>query len=240
MYTHACDALSNGFGILRLVPLVIYFIKDKLAGTEKAKYRLWAKQDHTFGTYVADHSLVILLGLAYCCLTPLVTPFCLLYFALTLLSQKYQLIYVLQHAYEAEGRMWITVFHQIMVGIYFLQAIVATVLGVKRFPYAALILPLVVATVVFHWALAKLFKRPWTLTSIREASMLDARDAKELTPEERSALHQLYLNPAFKMDDAEHDELLANAKMVQEQLLGGGTGELRFKDVEMSQSEAAE
>jgi hypothetical protein len=58
---------------------------------------------------VADHSLVILLGLAYCCLTPLVTPFCLLYFALTLLSQKYQLIYVLQHAYEAEGRMWITV-----------------------------------------------------------------------------------------------------------------------------------
>jgi hypothetical protein len=54
-----------------------------------------------------------------------------------------------------------------MVGIYFLQAIVATVLGVKRFPYAALILPLVVATVVFHWALAKVGGWDWVFVCVR-------------------------------------------------------------------------
>lgn len=36
--------------------------------------------------------MVVLLGLAYCCVTPLIAPFCLLYFLLASLAQKYQLI----------------------------------------------------------------------------------------------------------------------------------------------------
>ncbi|KAI8468680.1 MAG: hypothetical protein J3K34DRAFT_426590 [Monoraphidium minutum] len=234
------SALATGLGVLRLVPLIIYFIKDKLAGTEKAKYRLWAKQTHVFGTFVANHSMVILLGLAFCVISPLITPFCLLYFALAYLVQKYQLIYVLRHDYEAAGKMWIVVFHQIMVGVYFLQLIVMTVLGVKRFPYAALILPLTVCTAVFHWAMSNVFKRPWTLTCVREAALLDKREAEPLTAEENAVLKQIYLNPAFKLDDAEHDELLANARTVDEQLKSGGTGELDIKDVEMPSAVEAE
>lgn len=232
------SALANGFKMLRIVGLVIYFIKDKLAGTEKAKYRLWAKQPFMFDTFVANHNMVVLLGLAYCCITPLIAPFCLLYFVLATLSQKYSLIYVLSHPYEAGGRMWMTMFNQIMVGIYFLQAIVATVLGVKRFPYAALILPLSVCTVVFHWAATNVFKRPWSLTSVREAALLDAREEKPLSAEEEAAVHQIYLNPAFRIDDAEHDELISNAKAVDEQIKSGGAGDLKIKDVEMSTIEA--
>ena len=36
--------------------------------------------------------MIILLGLAYCCVAPLIAPFCLLYFVLATLAQKYQLI----------------------------------------------------------------------------------------------------------------------------------------------------
>lgn len=96
-------------GLLRLIPLIIYFIKDKLAGTERAKYRLWAKQTFSFGSNVANHTIILLLGLAFTCLAPLIAPFCLLYFTLALMAQKYQLLYVVTLPYQAAGRMWIDV-----------------------------------------------------------------------------------------------------------------------------------
>lgn len=45
--------------------------------------------------------MVILLGLAYCCITPLITPFCLLYFGLATIAQKYQMIVSRQLAARA-------------------------------------------------------------------------------------------------------------------------------------------
>ena len=36
--------------------------------------------------------MVVLLGLSYCVVAPLIAPFCLLYFLLATLAQKYQLI----------------------------------------------------------------------------------------------------------------------------------------------------
>lgn len=103
------QALAVGLGLLRIIPLVIFIIRSKLAGTERAKYRVWAKQTLTFGTYVATHTMTILLGLCFCCLSPLIAPFCLLYFTLAILAQKYQLVYVFSHPYEACGRLWISV-----------------------------------------------------------------------------------------------------------------------------------
>lgn len=67
-------------------------------------------------------------------------------------------------------------FHQIMVGIYFLQLMLLCVLAVKRFAYALLVLPLVIFTLIFHAVQSNNFKRPWKLGNAREAALLDARD----------------------------------------------------------------
>ena len=107
------QALAVGMGLLRVVPLIIYLIKNKLAGTERAKYRLWAKQTNMFGTSLANHTITILLGLCFCNLSPLIAPFCLLYFTLAGLAVRYQLIYVYSHPYEAAGRMWFNCFNQV-------------------------------------------------------------------------------------------------------------------------------
>jgi formate hydrogenlyase subunit 3/multisubunit Na+/H+ antiporter MnhD subunit len=79
-----------GMGLLRLVPLILFFVFYKLAGTERARYRLWAKQPFIFGTNVANHTIIMLLGLAFCCLAPLIAPFALLYFTLALVSGECQ------------------------------------------------------------------------------------------------------------------------------------------------------
>jgi sterol desaturase/sphingolipid hydroxylase (fatty acid hydroxylase superfamily) len=67
-------------------------------------------------------------------------------------------------------------FNQIMTGIYFLQVMALCVLLVKGFAFAALIIPLIVFTAVVHSNCTKLFRRPWTLMSAKEAAILDTRD----------------------------------------------------------------
>jgi hypothetical protein len=63
-----------------------------------------------------------------------------------------------------------------MAGIYFLQVMALCVLLVKGFAFAALIIPLIVFTAVVHSNCTKLFRRPWTLMSTKEAAILDTRD----------------------------------------------------------------
>ena len=40
-----------------------------------------------------------------------------------------------------------------------------------------------------------------------------------ITASEQAAVKRLYLNPAFKVDDAEHDEVIANARAVRDRLI---------------------
>lgn len=63
-----------------------------------------------------------------------------------------------------------------MVGIYFMQLMPLALLLVKKFPYALIMLPLILFTVVFHVVQSSQFKRPWRLGNARESAMLDARD----------------------------------------------------------------
>jgi hypothetical protein len=76
-------------------------------------------------------------------------------------------------------------FNQIMTGIYFLQAMALCVLLVKGFAFAALIIPLIVFTAVVHSNCNKLYRRPWTLMSAKEAAILDARDPVSCSPKEK-------------------------------------------------------
>ncbi|KAF6257823.1 hypothetical protein COO60DRAFT_1521842 [Scenedesmus sp. NREL 46B-D3] len=218
---NACALVGE---LLRPVGLVLFFVFMKLAGTAKARYRLWAKQNYEFGKNVADHTMVLLLGLSFTVLAPLIAPVCLLYFTLALLSQKYQLVYVVTLPYQGAGRMWMDCFHQIMTGIYFLQAMALCVLLVKGFPYAALIIPLIVFTAVVHSNCKQLFRRPWTLMSAKEAAILDTRDPDHITPAELDEVCVKYLSPVFKVDEAEHAALIQQAAQVDKHMKGEASG----------------
>jgi hypothetical protein len=63
-----------------------------------------------------------------------------------------------------------------MVGVYFLQLMVLALLGVKKFAFVLLIIPLPFITILFHKTMLGVFKRPWKLMSLKEAALLDARD----------------------------------------------------------------
>lgn len=65
-----------------------------------------------------------------------------------------------------------------MTGVYLFQVVMLALLAVKRFPFAALLLPLILGTAMMHVAAMRAFSRPWELLSLRDARQLDMQDAE--------------------------------------------------------------
>lgn len=107
----AIGAAAAGGALLRIVGLAIFCIKLKLFGTERARYGAWKPEAQValYGTSLPNHTIVLLLGLTFCCISPLIAPFCLLYFTSALVAQKYSQVYVVTHPYEAQGQLWTNV-----------------------------------------------------------------------------------------------------------------------------------
>lgn len=59
------------------------------------------------------------------------------------------------------------------MGVYTFIAVMGSLLGIKRFPYALLMLPLALAAVTFHALATTWLERPLTLPPSREAAAMD-------------------------------------------------------------------
>jgi hypothetical protein len=257
----AIGAAAAGGALLRIVGLIIFIIKLKLFGTERARYGAWnpKAQAALYGTALPNHTIVILLGLTFCCVSPLIAPFCLLYFSTALLAHKYMQSWVVTHPYEAQGQIWTNVsffsgvgiflfffgfffraplaqtprlpppppqqppkqaFNQLMTGIYFMIVVNICLSLVKVWPWILFALPLLVLAVVLHGTSLSLFKRPWSLMSLKEAAELDARDGPSgVSAAEAAQAAQTYLSPSLKGVDAEeHRRVLAQSRAVDSRM----------------------
>lgn len=95
---------SKPIGFLRIVGLLFYYIKSGFATTARARARLWQDQHMSFGSEVPDHTMSILLGLAFSVVEPLIAPIGLLYFLVMTLIGKYQMMYVFTEKFQSGGK----------------------------------------------------------------------------------------------------------------------------------------
>ena len=58
----------------------------------------------SFGSEVPDHTMSILLGLAFSVVEPLIAPIGLLYFLVMTLIGKYQMMYVFTEKFQSGGK----------------------------------------------------------------------------------------------------------------------------------------
>lgn len=124
--------LVTPLAILRIVPLVIFWVKSKMASTQRARDRLWQDQMFVFGTVLPDDMIAVLLGLTFCIICPLIAPAAMIYFATGYLVKKHDLVYVFKQPYESGGLAWRRCFNQIICGLIIAQIVMIGLLG-KQF-----------------------------------------------------------------------------------------------------------
>jgi len=112
-----------------------------------------------------------------------------------------------------------------MTGIYLMILVNVCLALVKGWPWILFALPLALLAAVLHGTSLSLFRRPWSLMSLKEASELDARDgARGATPAEAEAAARTYLSPSFRVDEGEHERALAQARAVASALENPSAG----------------
>lgn len=70
-----------------------------------------------YGWIYPNLLMVLMIMLTYCCIAPLLMPFCMIFFAFAYAMYKYQLLYVYINDYQSGGYMWYAVFKHSMVGL---------------------------------------------------------------------------------------------------------------------------
>lgn len=210
--------LTQSIAFIRLVPLLIFWVLKHFNGSPKAIVRSTFDQFSNYGQWVAPHVLTLMLGLVYSCINPIICLFSLTYFAVNTLSQRYNELYVFRYRYESAGNLWTIMFGQIMFAIYLMQLVMIALLGIKKFQYTPLLIPVIFITMVFHFTVRNLFSKPWRVMALHNATEVD-RFERELAKKDEEAglpppepIHEAYLSPAFKVKAEDVNELLAEAR----------------------------
>lgn len=95
--------------------------------------------------------LVVLLGLTYFLLAPLILPFILIFFCIGYIIYRNQLFNVYLPKYESRGQFWPIVHNSTIFSLILMQAIAFGIFGLKKLPLAStLLIPLPVFTLLFH------------------------------------------------------------------------------------------
>jgi hypothetical protein len=208
---------------LRLPGYVIFWLKSKFSGSPKARDRLWQEQFTLLGTTVVYHTIVVLLGLVYSSINPIITVFSLVYFCVVLLIERYQAIYVVRRNYESAGKLWEKVFGQVLVALYIKLITMLGLLGIKKFTGAPALIPLLIIVLIFHFVVSTMLKRPWQFMSMHDGADLDEMDKEgdELGGDEEdhaSFERDAYLSPYFKVKPGQLDPLFAEAASMREKI----------------------
>lgn len=151
---------SWGLRLLRIGPLIVSKIKLKwLAKTEREAEMAWRPKPFEFGKLLPDDLLVVVIGISYSTIAPVVLPFCALYFALGWLVNREQFMFVHLSEFDTGGLFWPLIFKRILSSIILGQITAIGVLGVKEFKYTPLLLPLLIATILFSRYLRKAYEQ---------------------------------------------------------------------------------
>ncbi|KAK2563346.1 CSC1-like protein ERD4 [Acropora cervicornis] len=121
----------------------------------------------------ANHLFILIVGLSYSALAPIITPFVALYFGFGYVVWMHQTLSVYIPVYTCGGMMWPRVFNRMIIATVVFQLLMVGVIGLKQsFAPSALLLPLPVITVLFYFFILQHYIRPAANLSLQSAHAL--------------------------------------------------------------------
>ncbi|KAG9066632.1 hypothetical protein KI688_012540 [Linnemannia hyalina] len=148
----------RNFGVLldlsQLVALAVYWLKSTVTPRES---KAMDKPDvFDFPLFFSVHLFTLTVALLYSVISPLILLFAAVYFSLSSLVYKYQLMYVFRTKVETGGRLFRVVYNRIISALLLFQIVMIGVLNLKTAHRQSLaIIPLPILTILFKIFLAR-------------------------------------------------------------------------------------
>ncbi|KAI7742440.1 hypothetical protein M8C21_026982 [Ambrosia artemisiifolia] len=200
------DGWSGTAGeILRLKPLIIYHLKNFfLVKTEKDREEAMDPGSIGFNTGEPQIQFYFLIGLIYAVVTPLLTPFILVFFALAYVVYRHQIINVYNQEYESSAAFWPDVHGRIVAALIISQLLLLGLLSTKEAASSTpFLLALPILTIGFHTYCKGRFEPAFVRYPLQEAMMKDTLErAREPNLDLKVYLQNAYIPPIFKEADS--------------------------------------
>lgn len=161
--------------LLRIVPLILVAIKRKwLVKTAREDDLAWKPPPVLYDRVFANHLFILIVGLSYSALAPIITPFVALYFGFGYIVWMHQTLSIYIPVYTCGGMMWPRVFNRMIVGTVVFQLLMVGVVGLKQsYAPSALLLPLPVVTGLFYFFILQHYIRPAANLSLKTSHGLE-------------------------------------------------------------------
>jgi Calcium-dependent channel, 7TM region, putative phosphate len=100
------SVLAATTGFLRVPGAVISWILGKISTSARAKKRTWSQQYNSYGARIPNDSIAMMLLLVFCIAQPLISVVALLYFFISYVYWRYDVLYSYRDAFETGGFFW--------------------------------------------------------------------------------------------------------------------------------------
>jgi hypothetical protein len=193
--------------LARIGPLVVGWLKLRyLALTEHERLEAVEPGSPDFASLYPTQMLIFTIFLCYACIQPIVAPFALLYFGLSFLVWKHQLLMVYTPAYDTGGRVWPQVFRFAVAALMIAQLTLLGMLGIKQAAVGApLLVPLPILTYFFSSYFSGRYTRFLAAPDLPREAAAEADAAYPVDAVVIARTHEGYRAPALA---ANLDQLL--------------------------------
>lgn len=146
--------------LVRAPALVIGSILQKFSVTEYEKEQASLPPQFAYGSSYPMYLLIFLIGLAYCVIAPLISPFAFMYFFFGYMVIKAQFLYVFDPKTENGGKLYPLALKRVLGGCLVGQITLIGLFALKQAPaQSTLSIPLAVATILFLHHLRRSFEQ---------------------------------------------------------------------------------
>ncbi|GAA5802516.1 hypothetical protein HPULCUR_007982 [Helicostylum pulchrum] len=206
--------------LLQIGPILVqHFYKTFLCKTPRDYAEVLAPRMYNYGWGYPVPVFMFVVILVYSTISPLILVFGVIYFAMSYLVLKYQLLYVYFHSYEVAGRMWPMVFSRIIIGLIIFELTSAGLFTLnKSYPLAALCMPLILLTIAYKVVMDKAYQKstqflPLQLLSEKLGPMTTIAQKQDSTNSDDSSVHPLQAQPESSTRPTKHLAHVSTSKI---------------------------